>query len=56
MNNNETYKNLTQSELNRADHYAETGNNTGLRELRELSRRRGNTEPARWHHSNTNRN
>jgi hypothetical protein len=31
------YKNLTSEELVFADHYAETGNTAGLREMRERS-------------------
>ena len=51
------YRNLSASDLEMADHYFETGNREGLRQLREKSSRAGSRgEPARWHHSNTKRN
>lgn len=34
------YRNLSESELVEADHYAETGNREGLRKMRETSKRR----------------
>ena len=36
----EAYKNLTPDELEWADHYFESGNDTGLAKLRELSQSR----------------
>ena len=36
------YQNLTQDELEWADHLAETGNFSGLRRMQELSASRGN--------------
>lgn len=37
---NEDFKNLTESELIRADHYAETGNWGALNAMQELSHQR----------------
>ena len=34
------YKNLTQSELIEADHYAETGNGSGLAKMKRISAER----------------
>lgn len=47
------YRNLTESELIEADHYAETGNREGLRKMQERSASR-NTPSVPQHHQ-TNR-
>ena len=53
---NKEYRNLSEFDIELADHYFETGNTAGLRELREKSKRQEvNTQPARWHHTRTNR-
>ena len=49
------YKNLTEEELEWADHYFETGNFAALRKLKEKSHIQDNSESDKWHNSNTNR-
>ena len=50
------YKNLNELDLEYADHYFETGNTACLRQLKEKSKRREKrSEPARLHHTRTNR-
>ncbi len=41
MSRDNPYKNLSRSDLELADHYAETGNSAGLRQMREKSERQG---------------
>jgi hypothetical protein len=43
----EGFENLSKSELKLADHYAETGNTAGLRQMLEKSAKRAGRSPDR---------
>jgi len=50
----EAFKNLSESELIEADHYAETGNREGLRKMQERSSSRESHNSADWHDTKRN--
>lgn len=55
MSQNENpYGNLSDEDLDLADHYAETGNSAGLRQMREKSERQGQTYRTIIVHGNSN--
>ncbi len=54
MSRDNPYKNLSKDDLELADHYAETGNSAGLRQMREKSECQGRRQTTIIIHGNVN--